>query len=30
MSVESLARARLNVIEGEVLEDVRGELVAAS
>jgi transposase-like protein len=30
MSAESLARARLEVIEGEVLEEVRGELVAAS
>jgi len=30
MSAESLARARLDVIEGEVLEEVRGELVAAS
>jgi len=27
---ESLARARLDVIEGEVFEEVRGELVAAS
>jgi len=30
MSAESLARARLDVIQGEVLEEVRGELVAAS
>jgi transposase-like protein len=30
MSAESLAKARLDVIEGEVLEEVRGELVAAS
>jgi len=30
MSAESLARARFDVIEGEVLEGVRGELVAAS
>jgi putative transposase len=30
MSAESLARARLDVIEGELLEEVRGELVAAS
>ena len=30
MSAESLARARLDVIEGEVLEEGRGELVAAS
>jgi transposase-like protein len=30
MSAESLARARLDVIDGEVLEEVRGELVAAS
>ncbi|MGZ5214128.1 MAG: IS256 family transposase, partial [Actinomycetota bacterium] len=30
MSAESLAKARLEVIEGEVLEEVRGELVAAS
>lgn len=30
MSAESLARARLDVIEGEVLEEPRGELVAAS
>jgi len=30
MSAESLARARLDVIEGELLEEVRGELVAAN
>ena len=30
MSAESLARARLEVIEGEVPEEIRGELVAAS
>jgi putative transposase len=30
MSVESLAKARLQVIEGEPLEEVTGELVAAS
>ena len=30
MSAESLARARLDVIEGDLLEEVRGELVAAS
>jgi transposase-like protein len=30
MSAESLARARLDVIEGELLKEVRGELVAAS
>ena len=30
MSAESLAKARLEVIEGEVFEEVRGELVAAS
>jgi hypothetical protein len=30
MSAESLARARLDIIDGEVLEEVRGELVAAS
>ena len=30
MSAESLARARLEVIEGEAIEEVRGELVAAS
>lgn len=30
MSPESLAKARLDVIEGEALEEVRGELVAAS
>ncbi len=30
MSAESLAKARLEVIEGEALEEVRGELVAAS
>jgi len=29
MSAESLAKARLNVIEGET-EEVKGELVAAS
>jgi transposase-like protein len=29
MSAESLARARLDVIEGELLKEVRGELVAA-
>jgi len=30
MSAESVQRARLDVIEGEVVEEVRGELVAAS
>jgi hypothetical protein len=30
MSSESLAKARLEVIEGDVTEEVRGELVAAS
>jgi transposase-like protein len=30
MSAESLARARLDVIEGELLKEVRGELVVAS
>ncbi len=30
MSAESLAKARLEVIEGEAVEEVRGELVAAS
>ena len=30
MSAESLAKARLEVIEGEPVEEVRGELVAAS
>jgi hypothetical protein len=30
MSAESLAKARLDVIEGEALEEVRSELVAAS
>jgi len=30
MSTESLAKARLEVIEGEETEEVRGELVAAS
>ncbi len=30
MSAESLAKARLEVIEGEAIEEVRGELVAAS
>jgi putative transposase len=30
MSPESLAKARLEVIEGEAVEEVRGELVAAS
>ena len=30
MSPESLAKARLEVIDGEALEDVSGELVAAS
>ncbi|MDP9297234.1 MAG: transposase [Actinomycetota bacterium] len=30
MSAESLARARLEVIDGEAVEAVRGELVAAS
>jgi hypothetical protein len=30
MSAESLAKARLEVIEGEGSEEVRGELVAAS
>jgi hypothetical protein len=29
MSPESLAKARLEVIEGEAVEEVRGELVAA-
>ena len=30
MGAETLAKARLEVIEGEVVEEVRGELVAAS
>ena len=30
MSAESLAKARLEVIEGEAVEEVRGERVAAS
>jgi transposase-like protein len=30
MSAESLAKARLEVIDGEVVEEVKGELVAAS
>ncbi len=30
MSPESLAKARLEVIDGEATEEVRGELVAAS
>ncbi len=30
MSAESLAKARLEVIEGDVIEEVRGELIAAS
>ncbi len=30
MSAESLAKARLEVIEGEAIEEVRDELVAAS
>ena len=30
MSAESLAKARLEVIEGEAIEEVKGELVAAS
>jgi len=30
MSAESLAKARLEVIDGEAVEEVRGELVAAS
>jgi len=30
MSPESLAKARLEVIDGEGIEEVRGELVAAS
>jgi putative transposase len=30
MSAESLAKARLEVIEGEAVEEVKGELVAAS
>ena len=30
MSAEWLAKARLEVIEGEAIEDVRSELVAAS
>jgi hypothetical protein len=30
MSPESLAKARLEVIEGEAVEEVRSELVAAS
>ncbi len=29
MSAESLAKARLEVLDGEALEEVRGELVAA-
>jgi hypothetical protein len=30
MGAESLAKARLEVIDGEAAEEVRGELVAAS
>jgi len=30
MSADSLAKARLEVIDGQVIEEVRGELVAAS
>jgi hypothetical protein len=30
MSAESLSKARLEVIDGEAIEEVRGELVAAS
>jgi hypothetical protein len=30
MSPKSLAKARLEVIDGQPLEEVRGELVAAS
>jgi hypothetical protein len=30
MSPDSLAKARLEVIDGEAVEEVRGELVAAS
>jgi hypothetical protein len=30
MSPESLAKARLEVIDGEAVEEVKGELVAAS
>lgn len=30
MSAESLAKARLEVVEGEAIEEVRGELVTAS
>jgi hypothetical protein len=30
MSAESLAKARLEVIDGDGLEEVKGELVAAS
>jgi hypothetical protein len=30
MGAETLAKARLEVIDGEVVEEVRGELVAAS
>jgi hypothetical protein len=30
MSAESLAKARLEVIDGDVVGEVRGELVAAS
>ena len=30
MSTESLAKARLEVIDGEVTEEVQGALVAAS
>jgi hypothetical protein len=30
MSAESLAKVRLEVIDGEAVEEVRGELVASS
>jgi hypothetical protein len=30
MGAETLAKARLEVIDGEVVEEVQGELVAAS
>jgi hypothetical protein len=30
MSAESFAKTRLELIEGEAVEEVRGELVAAS